>query len=118
MQLFVDIVRSVSPTHIIRLLPTISSTMDTIRHLPPLTEAFFTSTPGLFTPAEKGCGLSNAQPTCVPVPSVLPGSGISESGGPAAVEETCQAEVGGDSSSDVDMFGSSDEGFEVSDSSR
>ena len=53
-QLFLDILRSLNPSHVIRLIPTKQSyTMDALKDLPPLTEAFLTTTPGLFTSANK-----------------------------------------------------------------
>ena len=113
-QLFLDIVRSISPTHIIRLLPTQYTTVDTIRHLPPLTEEFFTSTPGLFTPADRGSGRSVDHPARPSFQSAFSGT-VPVNTSP--VEES-RVEVhveGGDSSSDVEMFGSSEDGFEVSD---
>ena len=48
-QLFLDIVRTVKPTHIIRLLPPFLRSVDHVRTLPPLTAEFLTTTPGLFT---------------------------------------------------------------------
>jgi len=128
-QLFLDIVRSVSPTHIIRLLPSESSHIDTRKTLPPLTETLFTSTAGLFTTADKGRG------TFVPVHKgySMPMPGDSGSGtlgevGPDSqapcnsvsaendrgTGQVCSATVDRDSSSDIEIFGSSEEAFDIS----
>lgn len=114
-QLFLDIVRSLKPSHIIRFLSKESCVTDTIRHLPPLTEELFTSTPGLFTPADGAAGTisQSAMPqqqftqetwqTSIPE-DVLVG-----------VEEGLDEDVDRTLSSDLEMYGSSEEEFCISD---
>lgn len=65
-QLFLDIVRTVKPTHIIRLLPPFLQSVDHVRTLPPLTAEFLSTTPGLFTWPEQ----TSPQP---PVKIIEPG---------------------------------------------
>ena len=126
-QLFLDIVRSVSPTHIIRLLPSESSHIDSRKVLPSLTDALFTSTAGLFTAADRGhgtfvpagkeCDASTARPegghgTVVGVEPESQASVSAEKN--EASEISLQATVGGDSSSDMEIFGSSEDAFDIS----
>lgn len=53
-QLFLDILRSLSPTHVIRLMLSQRTNEDCLKVLPQLTEDFLISTPGLFTPPDRG----------------------------------------------------------------
>ena len=52
-QLFLDTVRTLKPTHIIRCLPQFRQSVDYVRTLPPLTAEYMSTTPGLFTWPER-----------------------------------------------------------------
>ena len=121
--LFLDIVRLLKPTHIIRLLSKESDVMDSIRHLPPLTEELFTSTPGLFTPTDRASDLDdqsavplqqlNLETLCASAPSrPATSKGVDVA---LVIDEDLDDRVDRTVSNDIEMYGSSEDGFFISD---
>ena len=129
-KLFLDLLRSLRPTHVVRLLLKRRYREDTLKVLPPLTEEFLTSTPGLFTPADRK---SDASPSPIPTSGCsslahghvdpFPGVGdvrtMKEWEGSGEKGEESSRESGGVTeclSSDMEMYGSSEEEFSLSES--
>ena len=128
-QLFLDVLRSLCPTHVVRL---ISSTpprrydSDILKMLPPITEKLLTSTPGLFTPVDRVTLSSSFHPPFTPhsMMDLFPGEGgarkgcgleKSEEGSSWLVPVVEGGEEGeGELSSELEMYGSSDDQFSVS----
>ena len=159
-QLFLDILRSLNPTHVIRLMLSQRSNEDCLKVLPQLTEEFLTSTPGLFTPPDRGtsaqgtpesgcyfnpCSSVGGTSLCggvrmmgvqrVAIPSRVTGGhegasaapvggpkglrGGSEGAFPGEGGETSIREENRESSypsSDIEMYGSSEEEFSITES--
>ena len=122
--LFLDVVRSLKPSHIIRLLSKESYVVDTIRHLPPLTEKLFTSTPGLFTPVDRTSDIANEskeKPEQLFNQELLHTSMAQVTATSAFDEvllgpvEISDDDVDRTQSCDIEMYGSSEEEFSLSD---
>ena len=127
-QLFLDILRSLSPFHVVRLIAKHRCGEDALKALPQLTEDYLTSTPGLFIPADKATSATSGSPSrrrglhIDPFPGVgeirsavdLENAGPSLEGGVGEGEKD-RVEEDGD---DIEMYGSSEEEFTVSGNSR
>ena len=131
-QLFLDILRSIRPSHVVRLIPKRDYAVeDVLKALPQLTEEYLTATPGLFTPPDKATSDFQDAPGSPsrglglhvdPFPGVgdvrstadleKPASPCGEREG--ADREGERAEEAGDISSDIEMYGSSEEEFAIS----
>lgn len=136
-QLFLDILRSLSPSHVVRLIPKRRCGGDILKSLPQLSEDYLTSTPGLFTPADKAASHHHAASGSPyrgrglhvdPFPGVgevqstvdleKPGSSWEKEEGVEGERERMEEGAGGDISSDIEMYGSSEEEFTISANSR
>ena len=125
-QLFLDILRSLKPSHIIRLLPKKKYSIDTCKDLPPLTETLFMTTPGLFTPADKFSCISSDSSNQVKfeakeLSSIFDDDSVNKS--LMMVDKVIEgedAQTRADPedvmylSSDIEMYGSSEDEFSIS----
>lgn len=135
-QLFLDILRSLSPSHVVRLIPRERYGEDKLKTLPQLTEDYLTATPGLFTSADKKLPAPTSY--CAASRSPSGGRGLHVDPFPGVGDVTSTEDIErpeplslwgakvalegeeetGYLSSDIEMYGSSEEEFTISANSR